>query len=315
MMDRIEQISRRLKLRQLTVLAAVAQCGSMAKAAERLAITQPVVSKAIADLENTLGVRLLDRGPKGVDPTLYGRALLKRSVAIFNDLRASVSEIEVLANRTAGELRIGAIEFVAAGLLPALIDRLARQYPRLSFEVVQADPETLKERELRGRNIELAIMRTATHEHAEDLEEAVLFRDRLRVVAGAGSPWAGRRKISLADLVDEPWCLPPPEHAVSLLVVDAFQRCGLKPPRRSATAGSAQVESNLVAKGHFLGVLGTVNLHFNPARDSLKILPVEFPAPLASLSVVTLKGRTLSPAAQLFIDCIRDTTKRFAKLA
>jgi len=58
-----------------------------------------------------------------------------------------------------------------------------------------------------------------------------------------------------------------------------------------------------------------VNLHFNPARDSLKILPVEFPAPLASLSVVTLKGRTLSPAAQLFIDCIRDTTKRFAKLA
>jgi DNA-binding transcriptional LysR family regulator len=305
MMDRIEQISRRLKLRQLSVLAAVVQCGSMAKAAERLAITQPVVSKAIADLENTLGVRLLDRGPKGV----------KRSVAIFNDLRASVSEIEVLANRTAGELRIGAIEFVAAGLLPALIDRLARQYPRLSFEVVQADPETLKERELRGRNIELAIMRTATHEHAEDLEEAVLFRDRLRVVAGAGSPWAGRRKISLADLVDEPWCLPPPEHAVSLLVVDAFQRCGLKPPRRSATAGSAQVESNLVAKGHFLGVLGTVNLHFNPARDSLKILPVEFPAPLASLSVVTLKGRTLSPAAQLFIDCIRDTTKRFAKLA
>src|SRR5882757_7173789 len=101
MMDRIEQISRRLKLRQLSVLAAVVQCGSMAKAAERLAITQPVVSKAIADdLENTLGVRLLDRGPKGVDPTLYGRALLKRSVAIFNDLTASVSEIEVLANRT-----------------------------------------------------------------------------------------------------------------------------------------------------------------------------------------------------------------------
>ena len=314
-MDRIEQISRRLKLRQLSVLAAVVQCGSMAKAAERLAITQPVVSKAIADLENTLGVRLLDRGPKGVEPTLYGRALLKRSVAIFNDLRASVSEIEFLADRTAGELRIGAIEFVAAGLLPALIDHLARQHPRLSFEVVQADPETLKERDLRGRKIELAIMRTATREHAEDLEEAVLFSDRLRVVAGAGSPWAGRRKISLADLVDEPWCLPPPEHPVSLLVVDAFQRRGLKPPRRSATAGSAQVESNLVAKGHFLGVLSTVNLQFNSAKDSLKVLPVEIPAPLAPLSVVTLKGRTLSPAAQLFIDCIRDTTKRFAKLA
>src|SRR5215468_1070687 len=170
-MDRIEQISRRLKLRQLTVLAAVAQWGSMAKAAEHLAITQPVVSKAVADLENTLGVRLLDRGPKGVEPTLYGRALLKRSVAIFDDLRASVSEIEFLADRTAGELRIGAMEFVAVGLLPALIDRLAREYPRLSFEVVQGESVTLKERELRGRRIELAIIRTAKDERAEDFEE------------------------------------------------------------------------------------------------------------------------------------------------
>ena len=314
-MDRIEQISRRLKLRQLSVLAAVAQCGSMAKAAERLAITQPVVSKTIADLENTLGVRLLDRGPKGVEPTLYGRALLKRSGAIFNDLRASVSEIEMLADRTAGELRIGAIEFVATGLLPALIDRLARRHPRLSFEVVQADAVTLKERDLRGRKIELAIMRTATREHAEDLEERVLFSDRLRVVAGAGSPWASRRKISLADVVDEPWCLPPPEHPASLLVVEAFHRCGLKPPRRSATAGSAQIESNLVAKGHFLGVLGTLNLHFNPAKDSLKVLPVEIPAPLAPLSIVTLKGRTLSPASQLFIDCVGEIMKPLAKFA
>src|SRR5215470_11005110 len=222
-MDRVEQISRRLKLRQLTVLAAVVQWGSMAKAADHLAITQPVVSKAIADLENTLGVRLLDRGPKGVEPTLYGRALLKRSVAIFDDLRASVSEIEFLADRTAGELRIGAMEFVAVGLLPALIDRLAREYPRLSFEVVQGESVTLKERELRGRRIELAIIRTAKDERAEDFEETVLFNDRLRVVAGAGSPWSGRRKISLADLVDQPWRLPPPEHPVSLLVDQAFR--------------------------------------------------------------------------------------------
>src|SRR6266513_324278 len=131
MMDRIEQISRRLKLRQLSVLAAVAQCGSMVKAAELLAITQPVVSKAIADLENTLRVRLLDRGPKGVEPTLYGRALLKRSVAIFNDLRTSVSELEFLSDPTAGELRIGATEGLGSGLIPVLIHRLARQYSRL----------------------------------------------------------------------------------------------------------------------------------------------------------------------------------------
>jgi DNA-binding transcriptional LysR family regulator len=199
-------------------------------------------------------------------------------------------------------------------LLPTILDRIAREYPRLSFEVVQTDAVTLKERELRGRRVELAIIRTATREHAEDLEETVLFRDRLRVVAGAGSPWASRRKISLADLVDEPWCLPPPEHPVSLLVVEAFQRCGLRPPRRSATAGSPQLVSNLVAKGHFLGVHGTVNLHFSPARNLLKVLPVKIPGPLAPLSIVTLKGRTLSPAAQLVIERMSEATKPLAKL-
>jgi DNA-binding transcriptional LysR family regulator len=86
-MHQAEQISRRLKLRQLEVLIAVGQLGNMAKAAEQLAISQPVVSKTIADLENTLGVRLFDRNQRGVEPTLYGRALVKRSVAVFNDLR------------------------------------------------------------------------------------------------------------------------------------------------------------------------------------------------------------------------------------
>src|SRR5437899_11718563 len=104
MIDRAEQISRRLKLRHLNVLLAVVQSGSMGKAAEHLSITQPVVSKAIADLEKTLGVRLLDRGPQGVEPTLYGRALLKRSAAIFNALRTSVSEIGYLSDATSGQL-------------------------------------------------------------------------------------------------------------------------------------------------------------------------------------------------------------------
>src|SRR5258707_11337314 len=102
-----EQISRRLKLRQLNVLVAVVRWGSMAKAAEHLSISQPVVSKTIADLESALGVRLLDRTSQGVEPTSHGLALLRRSEGIFNDLRASVSELEFLSDPTAGELRIG----------------------------------------------------------------------------------------------------------------------------------------------------------------------------------------------------------------
>ncbi len=311
-MRRAEQISRRLKLRHLNVLTAVVRWGSMAKAAKHLAISQPVVSKAISDLENMLGVRLLDRNPLGIEPTIYGQALLKRSVAIFDDLRASVSEIEFLADPTAGELRIGTTEAIGGGLLPALIDRLSRRYPRIAFEVVFGDPATLLDRELRGRRVDLIIGRLAIPVSADDLEVAVLYNDRLHVVAGVQSRWARRRKIVLADLVDERWCLPPPSFPVASLIVDAFHRSGLQTPQRIMTVGSIMFTSNLIATGLFLGVLGAIVLEFNVRHLPLKTLPVELPISTTPITIVTLKGRTLNPVAQPFIDAAREILKPLA---
>src|SRR3954454_13963187 len=117
------QISRRIKLRQLNVFIAVVQCGSMAKAAGQLAISQPVISKMIAELEQTLGLPLLERSRLGVEPTLYGRALLGRSIALCNDLRTSVDALQPRANPAGGNLPVGTPEPVMAGLLPAIVDR------------------------------------------------------------------------------------------------------------------------------------------------------------------------------------------------
>src|SRR5262245_12425754 len=136
-MEWSDRIGRRLKPRDLHVFLAVAENGNMAKAAEQLAISRPVVSKTIADLERTLGVHLLDRTPKGVEPTIYGRALLKRSLAVFDELRQSVKEIEFLADPSTGELRIGFSEIPAGGLIPAAIDRLSRRYPRMIVRTEQ----------------------------------------------------------------------------------------------------------------------------------------------------------------------------------
>ena len=115
-----DRIGRRLKPRDLHVFLAVAEHRNMAKAAESLAISRPVVSKTIAELEQTLGVPLLDRGPHGVEPTLYGRSLVQRSVAIFDELRQSVKEIEFLRDPNAGELSVGCTEVMAAGLVSAV---------------------------------------------------------------------------------------------------------------------------------------------------------------------------------------------------
>ena len=89
---------RRLKLRELRVLLAAVQAGSMAKAAKQLAISQPAVSRAIDDLEKTLGVPLFDRTARGIEPTQYGRALLRRGVAVFDELKQRVQEIAHLAH-------------------------------------------------------------------------------------------------------------------------------------------------------------------------------------------------------------------------
>jgi DNA-binding transcriptional LysR family regulator len=311
-MPQTEQISRRLKLRQLNILLAVARCGSMAKAADELAITQPVISKAIAELEDLLGVRLLDRGRYGIEPTLHGKALLKRSVAILDDLKTSVSELEFLSDPAAGHLRIGCDEPLSTWLFPVLIDRLARRYPRLTYEIVIADPKTLRERDLHGRNIEVAIMRTQDSDRDEGLDTKILYRDRLWVVAGARSAWAKRRKLELTDLVNERWCLPAPDHPVGALVVEAFRQSGLPLPKRSVTVGSAQFTSNLLAKGRFLGVHGTTFLRFLPPSVRLKRLPVNFPVPETAISLVALKDRTLSPVAQLFVEWTHDFTKSLA---
>src|SRR3954451_10960894 len=110
------RVGSRLKLRELNILLAVADAGSMAKAAARLAISQPAVSRAIADMEHTLGVTLLDRSPQGVEPTQYGQALLTRGTAVFNELLQGLEDIEFLANHQAGDLRIGSTAAVAEGI-------------------------------------------------------------------------------------------------------------------------------------------------------------------------------------------------------
>src|SRR5215469_4437643 len=185
----------RIKLQHLKVVMAVARWGSMAKAAKQLAVSQPVVSKAIAGLEHALGVPLFDRSPQGVEPTLYGVALLKRSIALFDDLQTSVDEIKFLADPASGELRIGSTEPLLAGLGAAVMERLWQRYPRVNFRVVEADSASLLARDLPERRIELAIVPLLSGFLSDDLEATVLLQDRLRLVVGAKSPWARRRQL------------------------------------------------------------------------------------------------------------------------
>ena len=134
-----DRIGCPVKLYDLHIFLTVAEMGSMGKAAARLGISQPSVSKAIADIERAIGVRLLNRTAKGVEPTPSGRAMFRRGQGAFGELRQGIKDIEILADPTAGEVRVGCPEAIASGLLSAGLSRFSREYPRVTVSVFAVD--------------------------------------------------------------------------------------------------------------------------------------------------------------------------------
>src|SRR5262245_26047420 len=307
-----DRIGRRVKLHDIHVLMSVVQAGSMGKAATLLNTTQSAISRSIADLENSIGVRLLDRSPQGIAPTQYGRALLKRGTAVFDELKQGVKDIEYLSDPGAGELCIGSGVPHAHGVVLAVLDRLSRQFPRAVFQVILAGTLDLHDY-LRERRIEIAFTRMAEHVPPEDIEQHALFDDPHVVVVGVENPWARRRKVQLADLVNEPWTWVSAGSVVDSIVVNAFRANGLKPPRATIYIDDATVRIKLAMSGRFLAVVPTSTQKFHDRPESIKVLPVELPTPHRKTGIIALKNRTLGPLAQLFIDTAREVAKPLTK--
>jgi DNA-binding transcriptional LysR family regulator len=300
-----DRIGRRIRLRDLHILLTVAKTGSMGRAAAELAVTQPVVSKAMSELEHALGFRLLDRSPQGVEATRYGRALVKWGIAAFDDLRQGINELEFLADPTVGELKIGCSEPLAAGFVMAVVARLSRQYPNLRFEVLSADPFLLLTRDLRQRHVELLVVPMTGLSLEEDTTAEILFEERFVVMVSRSSKWARRRNVTLADLMCEPWVLPPHGTPVDAYLTQGFRAAGVEPPRMRVATFSLPLHERLVASGPFVTALPSSMVRF--ARQlPLKVLPIELPAPPRPIGIVTLKNRLMSPLAEMFLDCARD---------
>jgi DNA-binding transcriptional LysR family regulator len=307
------RIGRRLRLRDLHIFFTAVQCGSMAKAAQKLGVTQPAVSKVIADLEQALSIRLLDRGARGVEPTVYGRALLTRGNAAFDELRQGVRDIEFLADPTVGEVRIGCQETFAAAILPSVIHRFSKAYPRVVLHVEQLGSLAAESSALRERTIDMGMfLLVKPHDDklfADDLKVEVLFHEQLVVVVGRQSRWARRRKVGLDELVDEPWVLTESDTLSYTRVAEAFAARGLGVPKKMLQTISTHLRVNLAASGSHITTMPNSTLRVYGDRFLLKALPVDFPPRSWPAVIVTLKNRTLSPVVERFIEYVRDFTR------
>ena len=304
------RLGHRFKVRDLYILSTVTKSGGMAKAARQLGMSQPSVSEAIANLESILGVRLLDRGAKGIEPTIYAEAILKRSVAIFDELKQAVNDVHFLADPAKGELKIGCSDTTAATVLPRMIERFSEKYPLAALSVGNVPTFSDALPVLRGRQYDLVFARLyqPLTSVVDDLNVERLFDDPVVVVAGKHNPLARRRKVDLADLVDEPWIMPGTHTWIHARIAEAFRERGLAMPTTRLVTLSWPLIAHFVFNGrHIMAYPRSVAV-----RYSLKVLPVNLPIRPWPLSILTLKNRTLSPVAERFMGCAREVARPMA---
>ena len=298
-MDWTNRLGRRLRFKDLHTLQMVAEAGSMAKASQRLALSQPAISKAVSDMEHTLGVALLDRSARGVELTEQGHVLVARTRTIFDEMNQGIKEIEQLSDPTQGEVRIGTIE-PGAAVLSEIICRLTRRYPRITYQVTVGDTEMLA-RLLRERALDLMLTRWNALSQADDLGAENLYQSTLVVTADKSHPLMARKRLILGDLMEEQWTLAPPDTFLGRVVAELFGRKKLPLPRSVVTTTSTLMRLNLMASGRFLSVLPTAVLRHRSQKAWLRKLNVDLGDSSAPIAAITIKDRRSAGAVKLFL--------------
>lgn len=307
-MKRADQISRRLRLKDLHTLQSIAELGSMAKASQLLALSQPAISKAVSEMERTVGAALLDRSSRGVALTESGRLLLERARIIFDELRQGVDDIAAVSDPTQGEIRVGTTEPLTA-VLSEIIGHVARKYPRIRYVVTISDGDSL-DRDLRDRRLDVVLRRLAAG--GDDLAIERVFEQALGVLAGRHHPLLRRKNLQLADLMEERWALSPADSFLGRVVADVFARRGLPLPAAVVTTVSIYMRLSLLASGNLISVLPLTLLRHPSSSGWLRPLSVDLSDSAAPISLITLKKRPRSGPLKLFRQASLEICRKFS---
>ena len=305
-----------LESRPLRIFLAVRRAGSVGRAAEALALSQPAVSKAVRRLEAELQVALFEREARGMVATPFGEALAGHAETVLGELESAADEIAAMKGVATGRVKVGATPSLVAGLLPRALDRLLARRPGLAIEVTEGIEDGLLDRLLK-REIDLALLGEMRRVQAFPVIAEELMTDRVATVCRPGHPLTAARPVSLARLRDFPWVLTERSNVMWRRLAEIFQAAGLDPPEPVVRTGSATLMKALSAEGDFLSFLPRPLIHLEEAAGRLTVLPP--PAPVWRRRVVALRrdrGALPLPARAL-IQTLRDliagpTTRPFA---
>lgn len=298
-------IGDRVRLRELRILHAVVRCGSMAKAATALAMTQPAISQAIGLLEAALGVPMLDRSPAGVTLTEFGEIILRRALDAMDTLSDGVRDVEALADPAGGQVIVGASEsYIAGGGLARTILALGQRHPRMRVHIVESNTAAMDFGDLRERRVDVMLGRVACGPLPDDLQQYVLLTEELLIVTGGKNAWAHRQAMTFADLADKTWVLAPSGSAVHELVAAAFRAAGAAMPAVAITTYSMVLRLQLLSAEDYVTAFPASLVQENAARWDLRVLPLELGVSLP-VAAFTLTSRAQNRAIQAFLAMAR----------
>ncbi len=255
-------------------------------------------------------MRLFERSTQGVVPTVFGEILLQRGAEAFDALKQGMRDIEFHATSGAGDVWMGCTEALLHGFLPAVIQRLAKRHPKIIVHATEVNPSEIVHH-LRERKLDLLIGRSTLAQGDDELHSETLFENAFTVVTDAQSPWARRRKVALADLMDEGWLYGEPGNATQARISETILAKTGRLPRVAMYTTSFNLRLALLASGDYISCIPGTVYRYGAAGKPIKELPVNLALRLP-VALLTLRNRTLSPAAKIFIETAREVAKTMA---
>ncbi len=301
-------LKARLKTRQLLLLIALDDYRNIHRASEELHMTQPAASKQVKDLEEMLGVRLFDRLPRGMEPTIYGETMIRHARMALTRLSLAHDDIVALKAGLAGQVEVGVIMTPAMALLPRAIARVKEQSPMVRIGV-QLEPSKVLLDQLQRGKLDFMIGRILETGDASGLLYEELTEEPACAVVRPGHPLLERKDLTLKDINGLPWILPAPGSILRHRFDMMFHRAGLEPPVNVVDTTALLLVTALLRQTDSLHVMPREVAQYYASLNVLKVLPIELPCKMDAFGIIKLRDHLLSPAAELLLDAVRVAAK------
>jgi DNA-binding transcriptional LysR family regulator len=301
-------LKARLKTRQLLLLIALDDYRNIHRAADELHMTQPAASKQIKDLEEMLDVRLFERLPRGMEPTIYGETMIRHARMALTSLALAHDDLLTLKAGLSGQVEVGVIMSPAMALLPRAIARIKEQAPLLRIGVQLESSNLLLEKLQRGM-LDFTIGRILERGDSTGLIYEELTEEPACAVVRPGHPLLEHKQLGLEDIATLPWILPPQGSILRHRFDMMFRRAGMQPPANVVDTTALLVITALLQQTDALHVMPLEVAEYYASLNVMKILPIDLPCKMDAFGIIRQQDHLLSPGATLLLDAVRAAAK------